>query len=1167
MTVFPNDFLSLKLDNPAKYTPVCNVVAVEPRVNSKVFSSSRWPEAQTVSVVDNEIRLLNRTNQPIFIPKNEHLCQIRATKIIDTKTIPIFHEHKKPAVLPTPKIMPPFSKHINTDPDNQLSQEWKSKFMDLHLHFDSVFEPVIGRYNDKSGRIRARITFGPVLPPTTKLHAPCYGRDNLQLLQQKCDELEGQGALARPEDVGVVVQHVSASFLVKKSSGVGHRLVTAFTSLGEYIKPLPSLMPTVEVTLRTISEWKYLISTDLRDAFYQIPLEKSSMGWCAIQTPFKGLRVYCVACQGLPGSSEWLEELLSLLFGSMIQDGWVAKVADDLYIGGNSFDHLFDNWSQVLDILFQNGMKLKGIKTFIVPMHMQILGWDWQNGSISASSHKLLPLIKCDPPETVTLLRSYIGAYKVFNRIVRGCAANLEDLEKLIAGKNKNDKLVWTEPITQSFRASQSALSSATTITLPRRSDQLIIVHDGSQLGVGSVLYLKRNETIKLGSYFSAKLKTHQALWYPCEIEALSIAVSVSHFGPHIRDSLHRTQILTDSRPCVQAWGKMRRGQFSTSARVATFMSTLSQFNVEVQHISGKLNLPSDFLSRNPPSCLSRSCQVCKFIDDSDSVVVRHISVQEVLAGHKSVPFGNRVAWKSLQMECHDLRRVHAHLTSGTRPTAKNTKVGVVKKFLRNVKIARDGLLVVKQAQAFLPETELIVVPLDILHGLVTSLHLSLNHPTMHQLTNVFNRCYYSLKVADCISSVTKSCSQCQALQTIPAELHAQSSTKPPTVPLNEFSADVMRRCKQFILAIRDTFSSYTSASLMTDEQHGTLRKHLIIMISALRPNPQTKAMVRVDNAPGFGPLREDQTLSSHQIVLDFGRKHNKNKNPTIEKGIRELGSEIIRLLPEGGPISSEQLAVVVNQLNSRIRNRGLSAWEILCQRNQYTGEQIDLNDLNLSEQQAQLRIANQEYSSKHKSGGNPPATEANITVGSLVYIKSEGDKTRARDRYLVVSVNEGCCDVRKFVKSQLRAKRYQLKLTEVYPVPPERIEIPGDIRGLEPAEFEEDNIHERTSENQMNPDPTVDVGQSYVVPVLAEHHSAGVVDEESREEGIRDSVPDSDNVDEPPVIEAPVEIPVVETPAVVHSTSGPHMATSRRSGRQLSKPAWMQSGEYDMEK
>ena len=660
---------------------------------------------------------------------------------------------------------------------------------------------------------------------------------------------------------------------------------------------------------------------------------------------------------------------------------------------------------------------------------------------------------------------------------------------------------------------------------------------------------MKRNDSIRLGSYFSAKLKTHQALWYPCEIEALSIAVSVSHFSPYIRESLNRTQILTDSRPCVQAWGKMRRGQFSTSARVATFMSTLSEYNVEVQHISGSLNLPSDFLSRNPPSCESRSCQICKFIDDSDTAVVRHVSVQEVLAGHKSVPFANRGAWRTLQMECNDLRRVHAHLTNGTRPTAKNTKVGVVKKFLRNAKIGRDGLLIVKQAQPFLPESELIVVPLNLLHGLLTSLHLSLNHPTMHQLTNVFNRCYYSLNVSDCISSITKSCSQCQSLEVIPPELHAQSSSIPPTSPLYEYSADVMRRYKQFILAVRDTFSSYTSAALISNEQHSTLRSHLIIMISALRPNPQSKSSIRVDNAPGFIPLKNDLTLSSHNIELDFGRKHNKNKNPTIEKGIRELGSEILRLLPEGGPISSEQLAVVVNQLNSRIRNRGLSAWEILCQRNQFTGEQIDINDLALSEQQAQLRAANQEYSSKHKSHGKPPAQEANISTGSLVYIKSEGDKTRARDRYLVVDVKEDSCVVQKLLKSTLRAKQYQLKLTEVYPVSPERIEIPGEIRGLEPIEVEEEYDHEIVSEAQIIPASTVDYVQ-YEVPVSAEHDSAVIPDEESREDLVS---PAEVEQELPDVVE---DLPQIEVPVREH----------RRSRRQVNKPAWMQSGEYEVE-
>ena len=56
------------------------------------------------------------------------------------------------------------------------------------------------------------------------------------------------------------------------------------------------------------------------------------------------------------------------------------------------------------------------------------------------------------------------------------------------------------------------------------------------------------------------------------------------------------------------------------------------------------------------------------------------------------------------------------------------------------------------------------------------------------------------------------------------------------------------------------------------------------------------------------------------------------------------------------------------------------------------------------------------------------------------------------------------------------------------------------------------------------------------------------------------------DVVDEPHVVEVPVEAPETETPVAVQPLSEAPVVTSRRSGRQLSKPAWMQSGEYDME-
>lgn len=59
--------------------------------------------------------------------------------------------------------------------------------------------------------------------------------------------------------------------------------------------------------------------------------------------------------------------------------------------------------------------------------------------------------------------------------------------------------------------------------------------------------------------------------------------------------------MLTDSKPCVQAFEKMCRGEFSASPRVSTYLSTVSRFQANVRHVAGVAILPSDFASRNAP--------------------------------------------------------------------------------------------------------------------------------------------------------------------------------------------------------------------------------------------------------------------------------------------------------------------------------------------------------------------------------------------------------------------------------------------------------------------------------------------------------------------------------------------------------------------------------------
>ena len=78
---------------------------------------------------------------------------------------------------------------------------------------------------------------------------------------------------------------------------------------------------------------------------------------------------------GMPGSETALEELMFRVFGNCIQDGIVAKLADDLYCGGNTLDELLSNWKRVLDALQKSNLKLSSpSKTVICPRSTTMLG-------------------------------------------------------------------------------------------------------------------------------------------------------------------------------------------------------------------------------------------------------------------------------------------------------------------------------------------------------------------------------------------------------------------------------------------------------------------------------------------------------------------------------------------------------------------------------------------------------------------------------------------------------------------------------------------------------------------------------------------------------------------------------------------------------------------------
>ena len=1004
VTVWPGDYLQLEV--PAQFSD--EEISVEPRNDCKLNSTRQptemWPNPQLITCAENTIRIPNLTSEPKTISKGDHFCQIVRTVSIEPQ------EQCTVVSKAHPTIKDDHSAYLEVviDPDNITPPEYKEKLQNICESYKHVFSPKLKGYNGRDGAVKAVVNMGPVMPPQRKGRLPMYNKDKLDLLQDKFDELEALNVIGKPEDVNVKVEYLNSSMLIKKPRG-GFRLVTDFGDVAKYAKPQPSLLPNMDSTLRSLAQWKYIICTDLSKAYHQIPLDKDSRKYCGISTPFKGTRVYLTAAMGMPGSETALEEIVCRVFGSLIYDNQAAKIADNLFCGGNTLDELCTNWEQLVKAASRNDLSLSPAQTIINPKSTTVLGWLWSEGKLSATPHTLCTLQTCKTPETVKQLKSFIGAYKILSRVIPECAKVISPLDTIAAGRQSSEKIIWNDQNMKCFTNAQQHLEKATTITMARKSDKLWIVLDAATRspGIGATLYLgDNNKDFKIGGFFSAKLKSNQIDWLPCEREALGIGASVKHFQPYIIQSEHQTTVLTDNKPCVQAYAKAQKGEFSASPRVATFLSNCHRFQVAVQHIAGAQNLLSDHQSRNPSNCEDSSCQICRFIVEIEESVVRAISVEDVISGKIKSPFTTRTTWKSTQQECPDLRRTHAHLTQGTRPSKKQTSIRDVKRYLQKVVVANDGLLIVRNDEVTSTVKERIVVPRSVINGLLASLHLKLDHPTNHQLKQVARRYFYALDIEAVIDQVTSTCHTCSALSQLTHMREKQSTSDPPDGVCIRFAADVIRRERQFILLLRDVVTSYTWSLMVENEQGASLREGLMRLCIPVRPIDGPKAVIRVDPAPGFRAIQEDKLLAENNITLDIGRVKNVNKNPVAERGVEELELELRKQDPSGGPVSDLTLATATARLNARIRSRGLSAREMLFQRDQFTNGQIPLVDMDLITDQHQSKVRNHPHSEKSKAPNRGERPNADIKVGDLIYIHHDANKLKSRDRYIVTSTD-----------------------------------------------------------------------------------------------------------------------------------------------------------------
>ena len=1030
-------------------------VCVTPR-----SSSIEWLQPGTLTPSNGKIHLVNSSDKYVHLSKADHIADVRDVTIPDIPIKPISgrfaHDDKFQFrdFAASREINEDYLRSIQLDPDNIMDSEQKNIFHTLHRRFMKLFTPQPGKYNGSRGYIDNQLQFSMPPPPNTRTKVPNYSPPMNDLLAQKMDTLEEWGVLVEPETMGVSVEFISPSMLVPKTEKNEYRVVTDFSALNVFLKKIPNTSATIAQAKARIARAQYVIHLDLSNYFFQCGLQKNDIKYLGTIHPYKGLRVYTVDPQGLKGASERSYEKLVRIFGDMVQERKLAQMADGLHVLGNSITELAANYTEVLTRAEQCNLTFKPSKVVICPRTITLFGWQLRDHVWLPTEHTTSALVNATEPVTVKQMRSFLGSFKQLSSSLPGYAATIHCLEQLVGGRASREKINWTESLRSAFLKAKQLAGHPYGIAEPRPEDQLYTYSDYSAeaRAVGGRLVINRKQPdgqiVQLnGGFFSVVLDKHKQNWLPCEGEACGIRLVLEHFKNQIKESEHTTTHFTDSQPCVLAWKRSKRGAFSSSSRIAAFLTGLSVLPVQLQHKAGKDMFTSDYASRHPKPCEQTRCQICRFANDwqligDNALNIRSIKLDDIQSGKSIMPFIQEKVWKIIQSKDPTHCRLKHLIDTRQLPETKKTKGEHTKlKLLHNLytqgKLYIDhGLIRVKSPDVEI-STDAISVPSSIFPGVLNALHIRLDHPSKAQLTRLVSRYFYSPGWRALIDEITDNCHQCAATKTLPKVLTEDSTTLPDNIGSN-FAADVMEREGQKILIVRECMSQFTRAKLIQDQKADTLRRALLSLILDIIPDSGT--VVRVDGATSFQSLEaesmmDNSPLKSLGVKIVVGRLLNKNKNPIAENAVKEVQKEILRLKNTIGPITEIELAIVTKNVNSRIRYNGLTPKEILYRRNTLTNLPIEVNDEEIIKKQLTNRQKSSQASFKHKGKSKKPTPEQTFKLGDLVLLRDHKSKNSPRSLYIVDSLPSEETDwyilIRKLGQS-LRSRVYKAKPEEL---------------------------------------------------------------------------------------------------------------------------------------
>ena len=411
--------------------------------------------------------------------------------------------------------------------------------------------------------------------------------------------------------VSVPCQYISASFMLPRADPTKpYRCIIDYRSLNKDTERFDSILPRIDALRHFTANGHIYSKLDISKAFHHMQVDGDTIPLLGFVTPVStyswrvapmgtkcspSLFMINLAFMVAMATHHYNEDRIQRKLQPIFQP-YMCYIDDILLISDSIKEHKRALYYLVYE-LSRYHLTVNQSKCQLGMDSTTFLGHYLSNKTMQRAFKYVDTFKRIPVPKTIRELRRFLGVSNFVRNYLPKIAHFQDSLKKIgstVPKKySKKVNIQWTKPLIRDLAEIRNLIINAVANHMYDPLLPLFLVTDASQKAIGAMLFQtdKDNKVLPLG-FFSKPLTTAQRTYAAIDIELLSIEQFILFF--HFLLDCNAFTVYTDHRPLLtllnakHTLNKFRRRR----------LQFLSQYEMEVKHISGIHNETADFLSR-----------------------------------------------------------------------------------------------------------------------------------------------------------------------------------------------------------------------------------------------------------------------------------------------------------------------------------------------------------------------------------------------------------------------------------------------------------------------------------------------------------------------------------------------------------------------------------------